>query len=66
MNTITGCSILVASINTFTYTSARGVLLESAMHKKIIGVFAAIVAVASSASPGFQTALTEKAFGYST
>lgn len=36
-----------------------------AMQKKVVGVFAAILAVASAVSPGFQTALTEKAFGYS-
>eukprot|EP00731_Ephydatia_muelleri_P031068 Em0022g582a len=34
------------------------------MQKKVVGVFAAILAVASAVSPGFQTALTEKAFGY--
>ena len=37
---------------------------QLAMQNTIVGVFAAILAVTSAVSPGFQTALTEKAFGY--
>ena len=34
------------------------------MQKTIFGVFAAILAVESAVSPGFQMALTDKAFEY--
>eukprot|EP00731_Ephydatia_muelleri_P031065 Em0022g579a len=34
------------------------------MQSKILAVFATIIAVSTASNPGFQTALTEKAFGY--